>query len=304
MTTADQDAKTFSMKTSDGQEFQVRLTSTTYMEVLRNLGEEVAAGFQQALHGSSRVLANGTPYLTGTERLKGSHSMSGYHSFELCYLAAVYTNLLIKKQPMDFYFKPQPGAFKDNVLRVQPDILPQGSVCIEAVWINDEPCSDFDPVAMTVNLPTMQEQHPLQQRPGWASNPSLSPAAEREMKVRVRLAPTGTQFDCVLDMNDGVASLTLYGALSDQSEPEFKAQLDKIVSAHPKRVLLRLENLQTMSKTSARALGFACERLDLDEDIYLVGANAEVKKTLQSVDVLEECTILDSYDAAQRAKLN
>jgi hypothetical protein len=124
VTTADQDAKTFSMKTSDGQEFQVRLTSTTYMEVLRNLGEEVAAGFQQALHGSSRVLANGTPYLTGTERLKGSHSMSGYHSFELCYLAAVYTNLLIKKQPMDFYFKPQPGAFKDNVLRVQPDILP------------------------------------------------------------------------------------------------------------------------------------------------------------------------------------
>ena len=68
VTTADQDAKTFSMKTSYGQEFQVRLTSTTYMEVLRNLGEEVAAGFQQALHGSSRVLANGTPYLTGTER--------------------------------------------------------------------------------------------------------------------------------------------------------------------------------------------------------------------------------------------
>ena len=33
------------------------------------------------------VLANGMPYLLGTERLKGSHSMAGYHSFELCYLA-------------------------------------------------------------------------------------------------------------------------------------------------------------------------------------------------------------------------
>jgi len=30
------------------------------------------------------VLANGLPYLMGTERQKGSHSMSGYHSFELC----------------------------------------------------------------------------------------------------------------------------------------------------------------------------------------------------------------------------
>ena len=36
--------------------------------------------------------------------------MSGYHSTELCYLAAVYTNLLITKQPLDFYFKPQPRS--------------------------------------------------------------------------------------------------------------------------------------------------------------------------------------------------
>ena len=47
------------------------------------------------------VLANGIPYLLGTERQKGSHSMAGYHSFELCYLATVYTNLLITKEPMD-----------------------------------------------------------------------------------------------------------------------------------------------------------------------------------------------------------
>ena len=41
------------------------------------------------------VLNNGIPFLLGTERQKGSHSMSGYHSFELCYLAATYTNLLV-----------------------------------------------------------------------------------------------------------------------------------------------------------------------------------------------------------------
>ena len=32
----------------------------------------------------------------------------GYHTIELCYLAAVYTNLLITKQPLDLYFKPSP----------------------------------------------------------------------------------------------------------------------------------------------------------------------------------------------------
>lgn len=104
------------------------------------------------------VLANGIPYLVGTERFKGSHSMSGYHSFELAYLAQVYTNLLITKQPMEFYFKPQPGAFKRNILRVSPDILPPGSIHIGQVWINDEPYSDFDADGLTVKLPDTKDE--------------------------------------------------------------------------------------------------------------------------------------------------
>jgi mannose/cellobiose epimerase-like protein (N-acyl-D-glucosamine 2-epimerase family) len=105
------------------------------------------------------VLANGIPYLAGgNERGKGSHSMSGYHSFELCYLAAVYTNLLITKQPMDFYFKPIPGGFPDNILRVSPDILPPGSVKIGKVEIDGEPYNDFDGHGLTVNLPKTNER--------------------------------------------------------------------------------------------------------------------------------------------------
>jgi mannose/cellobiose epimerase-like protein (N-acyl-D-glucosamine 2-epimerase family) len=104
------------------------------------------------------VLANGLPYLLGTERFKGSHSMSFYHASELCYLSAVYNNLLIFKRPMDFYFKPQPGAFPRNILRVSPDILPEGSIRIGEVWINDEPYKNFDANNLTVKLPTTKEQ--------------------------------------------------------------------------------------------------------------------------------------------------
>jgi mannose/cellobiose epimerase-like protein (N-acyl-D-glucosamine 2-epimerase family) len=99
------------------------------------------------------VLANGIPYLMGTERLKGSHSMSGYHSFELCYLAQVYTNLLITQQPLELYFKPLPDGFPDRILRVAPDILPPGRARLEKVWVDDEPYADFDPNTMTVTLP-------------------------------------------------------------------------------------------------------------------------------------------------------
>ena len=104
------------------------------------------------------VLASGIPYLMGTERFKGSHSMSGYHSFELAYLAQTYTNLLITKQPLYLYFKPRPDGFKRNILRVQPDILPDGSIRIGEVWINDEPYQNFDAEALTVKLPTTKEQ--------------------------------------------------------------------------------------------------------------------------------------------------
>jgi len=114
------------------------------------------------------VLANGLPYLLGTERFKGSHSMSFYHASELCFLSAVYNNLLIFKQPMDFYFKPQPGAFPRNILRVSPDILPEGSVSITDVWINDEPYSNFEADRLTVKLPDTKEQ----------------------VRVKVRLTPT------------------------------------------------------------------------------------------------------------------
>jgi len=99
------------------------------------------------------VLNNGIPYLLGTERLKGSHSMSAYHSVELAYLGAIYTNLLNTKKPLDLYFKPMPGAFRDNILRVEPDILPKGSVKISEVTVDGNPWNHFDAEKMTVNIP-------------------------------------------------------------------------------------------------------------------------------------------------------
>jgi len=113
------------------------------------------------------VLSNGLPYLLGNERLKGSHSMSGYHSTELCYLSAVYTNLLITKQPMDFYFKPKATSFSDGILRVSPDILPKGSVRLTEVWADDEPYTDFDAENLTVKIP----------------------ATGKDVRIKVRLTP-------------------------------------------------------------------------------------------------------------------
>lgn len=106
----------------------------------------------------SYVQANGIPYLLGIERSKGSHSMGGYHIFELAYYAAVYINLIIVKKTMDFYFKPYPNAFKDNILRVQPDILPKGSIKIIKVSIDDKNYYDFDSDTLEIRLPSVVDR--------------------------------------------------------------------------------------------------------------------------------------------------
>ncbi|MEU4745321.1 AGE family epimerase/isomerase, partial [Actinosynnema sp. NPDC023658] len=99
------------------------------------------------------VLADGTPYLLGTERLKGSHSMSMYHSAELCYLAEVYERLLVRRDSLDLWFRPRPDGFADRVLRVAPDALPPGSVRLQSVEVDGKPWDGFDPERLTVRLP-------------------------------------------------------------------------------------------------------------------------------------------------------
>ena len=79
------------------------------------------------------VLANGIPYLLGTERQKGSHSMAGYHSFELAYLGDRLHQPAHHEGADGPLLQPDPGALPNNILRVSPDILPPGSIRIGEV---------------------------------------------------------------------------------------------------------------------------------------------------------------------------
>ncbi len=224
------------------------------------------------------VLANGTPYLMGTERLKGSHSMSGYHSFELCYLASVYTNLLITKKPMDFYFKPKPGGFKDNILRVSPDILPPGSIKIEDVWIDGDRYGDYDADALTVHLPE----------------------STKELRVRVRIAPAEQvgSFDIVTDIGKTFVRMTLAGNIDSDSIPKLRAELAEAASTGVKKIAILMEGVTSISDEGVRALVFSTEKFDIDLDVFIVGASGEVHAALDRAEFSDDVTFLPKYDAA------
>ncbi|MEU1289231.1 AGE family epimerase/isomerase [Kitasatospora sp. NPDC005856] len=112
------------------------------------------------------VLADGLPYLLGTERTKANHAMSLYHKAELAYLATVYQRLLLSREPLELWFRPRADA--ERTLRVSPDLLVPGTARLAQVEIEGSPWRDFDPQTMTVALPE----------------------STTDVTVRVRLEPT------------------------------------------------------------------------------------------------------------------
>jgi anti-anti-sigma factor len=204
--------------------------------------------------------------------------MSGYHSFELAYLACVYTNLLITKQPMDLYFKPQPGGFADNILRVAPDILPPGSVRIGEVWLNGQKYSDFDAENLTVKLPSTPE----------------------EIKVRVRLVPTQVSFDAtLLEVRDGTAKISLTGLLDASAIEPFQQVLATATQQPIQRLVLLLEDLECITTAGLRALIFTKQKLGSQVEIYIVGAQENVKQFLRMSSFCDGVTILDQYETVK-----
>jgi mannose/cellobiose epimerase-like protein (N-acyl-D-glucosamine 2-epimerase family)/anti-anti-sigma regulatory factor len=214
------------------------------------------------------VLSNGLPYLLGNERNKGSHSMSGYHSFELCFLAAIYTNLLITKQPMDFYFRPLPNTLKDNILSVSPDILPKGSIKIECVWINGENHTDFDAENLTIKLP----------------------ASEEPIKVKVRISPTSglDHFIINSEYEGSKVTLKMIGHTDSHAIPKLREELEKVISYRPSVLVLDLSSLKEISHVAIRALIFAKQKLPTDEAMIITGANEKIRELFDKKEFSEE----------------
>jgi anti-anti-sigma factor len=224
------------------------------------------------------VLANGIPYLLGTERLKGSHSMAGYHSFELAYLAAVYFKLLIAKEPMDLYFSPLPGASPDGILRVAPDILPEGSIKIGEVTIDGEHHTDFDAEALTVRLP----------------------AGKKRRKIRVQVVPTRDPFEAHVHHHEGgVVEMRLSGKLDASTFREFQATMDEVMETKPSQLVLQLADLESISSVGIRVLLFARQKMEVADraDIYAVAPRPAVREALTRVDPnQDDINVIESYE--------
>jgi anti-anti-sigma regulatory factor len=180
----------------------------------------------------------------------------------LCYLAAVYTNLLVHEQPMLFYFKPKASSFPDGILRVAPDLLPPGRVKLSNVWIDDQPYDDFDKEKMTVRLPE-----------------------GKEVRVRVRLVSATSELDSQYEhRDDGDYRLTLVGAIPAKQVEHLRAELDRALRAQAQRLVLLVTELESLCEEAFNELLFFRSKVKLDQQVVVVGANERVKQAFASAD--------------------
>jgi anti-anti-sigma regulatory factor len=195
--------------------------------------------------------------------------MAGYHSFELCFLAAVYSNLLVTKQSMDFFFKPQPGAWPENKLRVAPDLLPPGSIELAEVWIDDKSHYDFDRKNLIVTLPD----------------------SDKAVRVRVRIQPAGTGFSAdLISVEQGIASFALDGDLTRCKLSLLKQEIEKLSGI--KGILLDMTNLQSIDDTGWNYLLFTAQQRGADFSVSLKGLSPSVSQGLKDAELQDEFNIV------------
>jgi anti-anti-sigma regulatory factor len=67
-----------------------------------------------------------------------------------------------------------------------------------------------------------------------------------------------------------------------------------MIAANPEKLVVNVSGLQSMVSAAARALIFAKQKLSVEEEVVIIGANAAVKDLLNQDEFSESVTFSDS----------
>ena len=106
-------------------------------------------------------------------------------------------------------------------------------------------------------------------------------------------------FTATLETINNIGKIKLAGELDASSAPIFKAEIEKAAAESVKRLVLLMEDLEYMASAGLRVLIFAKQKMGVNADIYVVGAQETVLDTLQKTGYDQSVIVLEQYDAAQ-----
>jgi anti-anti-sigma factor len=178
---------------------------------------------------------------------------------------------------MDLWYSPIPGALPDGILRVAPDILPEGSIRIGEVTIDGEHHTDFDADALTVRVP----------------------GGRKRVKIRVQVVPTRDPFAVHTHRDEkGLVELRLSGKLDASTFREFQAEVEDVMEGRPSTLVLQLGDLDAIASVGLRVLLFARQKMDVADraDIYAVAPKPSVREAILRADPdQEDIHIVEEY---------
>ncbi|MGH4033395.1 STAS domain-containing protein [Actinomycetota bacterium Odt1-20B] len=89
-------------------------------------------------------------------------------------------------------------------------------------------------------------------------------------------------FEAYLGFTNSTATIYLSGALTDKRVPALRALVDQAVQRPLSRMVLRMNELESICPGGVRCLAFAQQHLPPGADIVLDGASAQIEQTLRS----------------------
>ena len=104
-------------------------------------------------------------------------------------------------------------------------------------------------------------------------------------------------FEATLNLESGIAKITLVGELDASVAPIFQEKIQEAASAHAQKLVLLMQGLNYMSSAGLRTLVFAKQKMGAQVKIYLIGTQEQVVEPIKQTGFHYSVIMLDTYDA-------
>jgi anti-anti-sigma factor len=101
-----------------------------------------------------------------------------------------------------------------------------------------------------------------------------------------------------LAMKGDAAEITLTGELDAATAPLFQAELERAAAAKPRRLVLRLKDLEFMASAGIRMLLFAKQKLGPKVDVYVIAPREPILETLRRTGFVHSVIVQQEYAPA------
>jgi len=103
-------------------------------------------------------------------------------------------------------------------------------------------------------------------------------------------------FSATSEIIDDVAKITLAGELDAATAPVLKVEVERAAAQKVKRLVLLVHDLEYMASAGLRVLLFSKQKMGVDVDIYVVGAQEFILETLEKTGFDQSLILVDKYD--------